>query len=212
MRELEFLPSWYPQARRRQRWLRLQACATAALLCGLGLWFGLALRNVNSAKAGLATVDAQLAQSQLEVEQLQVQLKLKGQLEFQRQIVSRLGLQVEMSRMINTLEQVMPKEMSLSELSFDTEEQLKRGEGGASGGASGGSNKDQAKTRVLKVRLLAVAPSDVDLANFLAGLTNVPFFQDVAMTTSHDKSEGGHIMREFEVTFAMNLDTPAESN
>jgi hypothetical protein len=59
------------------------------------------------------------------------------------------------------------------------------------------------------VRLLGVSPSDVDLANFLAGLTNVPFFQDVAMIRSHDKSDSGHIMREFEVTFGMSLNAPA---
>ena len=207
MRELEFLPSWYPQARRRQRWLRLQACTTLLLVLGLGLWLGLANRNISHAQAGLTAVDAQLAQSQLELEQLQVQLKLKHQLEFQRQIVSRLGLQVEMSRMMNTLEQVMPKEMSLCELSFDTEESIKR----ADGNPAGATSKDAAKNRMLRVRMLAVAPSDVDLANFLAGLTNVPFFQDVAMTTSHDKSEGGHIMREFEVTFSINLNAPSDN-
>lgn len=207
MRELEFLPAWYPQARRRRRWLRLHACTTVLLLCGLGLWVGLARRNIIGASAALASVDRQLAQSQLELEQLQVQLRLKSQLELQRQIVSRLGLQVEMSRMINTLEQVMPKEMSLCELTFDTEEQLKRGDGSA----AAPTNKDTQKNRVLRVRMLAVAPSDVDLANFLAGLTNVPFFQEVAMTTSHDKSEGGHIMREFEVTFSMNLNAQADN-
>jgi len=205
VRELEFLPSWYPQARRRQRWLRLQACITLLLVLGLGLWLGLANRNINRAHAALTAVDAQLAQSQLELEQLQVQLKLKHQLEFQRQIVSRLGLQVEMSRMINTLATIMPKEMSLCELSFDTDESLKTAP------TVGTTNKDQPKNRMLRVRMLAVAPSDVDLANFLAGLTNVPFFQDVAMTTSHDKSEGGHIMREFEVTFGMSLNAPAEN-
>ena len=206
MRELEFLPPWYSQARRHQRWLRLQACVTLLLVLGLGLWLGLANRNINRAHAALAAVDAQLAQSQLELEQLQVQLKLKHQLEFQRQIVSRLGLQVELSRMINTLEQVMPKEMSLCELSFDTDESVK-----SAPSAAGTTNKDQQKNRMLRVRMLAVAPSDVDLANFLAGLTNVPFFQDVAMTTSHDKSEGGHIMREFEVTFGMSLNVPSEN-
>lgn len=208
MRELEFLPTWYPQARRRQRWLRLEGCITLLLVMGLGLWLGLANRNISGAQAALASVDAQLAQSQLELEQLQVQLKLKHQLEFQRQIVSRLGLQVEVSRMVNSLEQVMPKEMSLCELSFDTEESIKRADGSTAAATPG---KDQPKNRMLRVRMLAVAPSDVDLANFLAGLTNVPFFQDVAMTTSHDKSEGGHIMREFEVTFSMSLSVPAEN-
>ncbi len=206
MRELEFLPNWYPQARRRQRWLRTQGIVTLLLVGGLGLWLGLAQRNIRAAQASLASVDTQLAQSQLELEQLQVQLKLKNQLEFQRQIVSRLGLHVEISRMLLTLEKLMPKEMSLTDLSFETSEELVRTADGAT------SAKNLQKTRTLRVKLLGVAPSDVDLANFLAGLTNVPFFSDVGMTYARDKSQDGHIMREFEVTFSMSLNPPAEGN
>ena len=146
MRELEFLPTWYPQAHPTT----LAAIAglhhrdPAVRRCSSGSdWRG---ETSTSPKRGLATVDAQLAQSLLELEQLQVQLKLKSQLEFQRQIVSRLGLQVEVSRMINTLEHVMPKEMSLCELSFDTDEEIKKVDGIAA--------KDGSKNRVLRVKLL----------------------------------------------------------
>ena len=55
------------------------------------------------------------------------------------------------------------------------------------------------------MRLVGVAPSDVDLANFLTGLTGVPFFDNVAMTYSKDKAQEGHLLREFEVTFSLNL-------
>jgi len=204
VRELEFLPNWYGQARSRYRWLRLQACTTLLLVGGLGLWLGLAQRNIRSAQAALNATDLQLAQSQLELEQLQVQLKLKNQLEFQRQIVSRLGMQVEVSRMLNTLERLMPKEMSLTELTFDTAEELvKRSDVTA-------NDNSPTKSRALRVKLLGVAPSDVDLANFLAGLTNVPFFQEVSLTYARDKSQGGHTMREFEVAFGMSLNPPSE--
>jgi Tfp pilus assembly protein PilN len=205
VRELEFLPAWYGQARSRYRWLRMQAVTTLLLVAGLGLWLALAQRNIRSAQAALNSVDAQLAQSQLELEQLQVQLKLKNQLEFQRKIVSRLGMQVEVSRMINTLERLMPKEMSFTELAFDTTEEIVKAADGSS------NDRNPTKSRSLRVKLLGVAPSDVDLANFLAGLTNVAFFQDVSLTYARDKSQVGHVMREFEVAFTMSLNPPSEN-
>jgi hypothetical protein len=206
VRELEFLPSWYPQARRRWRLFRMQTCSALLLCTGLALWMVLATRNVNGAQMALAAVDAQLAQSRLELDQLHVQLRLQNQLEVQRQIVSRLGLPVEMSRLISTLGQLMPKEMSIVELSIDTEESLSS-PGVTPSKVAKGSDQRQLERR-LRIKLLAVAPSDVDLANFLAGLTSTPFFQDVAPTFGRDKSEGGHMMREFEVTFSMSLNSP----
>ena len=57
--------------------------------------------------------------------------------------------------------------------------------------------------RKLRVRLQGVAPTDTDVANFLSGITNVPFFEQVAMTYSRDRSDSGHVMREFEITFCL---------
>lgn len=204
MRELEFLPGWYPQARRRRRWLRLHSLLSILLLAGLGLWILLAQRNVSNAQAGLRAVDRQLAQSRLELDQLEVELKLKSQLEVQRQIVSKLGLEVEMSRLLRTIDQCMPKEMSLLQMSVDTEEVQQKVTTPAPRNAPA---TEKAKDRRLKIRLLAVAPSDVDHLNFLAGLTNTPFFQEVTLTFARDKSDGGHMMREFEVTFTMSLNS-----
>ncbi len=59
------------------------------------------------------------------------------------------------------------------------------------------------------MRLVGVAPDDVDLANFLAGLTNYPFFEQIALLKADGIIDGGHAMREFEVTFSMSLNAPA---
>jgi hypothetical protein len=98
----------------------------------------------------------------------------------------------------------MPKEMSLTELNVETQEQPAR--------PTSQRQTTNAATEVdrrLNVRLIGVAPSDVDLANFLTGLTGVPFFENVSMTYSRDKAQSGHLLREFEVTFSLNLNRPA---
>jgi Tfp pilus assembly protein PilN len=201
--ELEFLPTWYPHARRRQRLLRLELVTAILLVMGLCLWMLLARHNVAMAWGNLSSIDGQLAQSQLELDQLQVQLKLQAQLQVQQQIMSKLGLPVEMSRLIRTIGRVMPKEMSLQDITFDTVELESKSAAGNGSVKPGDAQRD----RRLRAHLVGVAPSDVDLANFLAGLTNIPFFQDVTMTYAKDKSASGHLMREFEVTFTMNLNS-----
>jgi hypothetical protein len=201
MREIEFLPDWYPRARRRQRMLALQVWCSALLIVGLGAWFTLARKNVAAAKTTLASVDAQLAQSRLELRQLDEQLELQEQLGLQKQIVSKLGLPVDMARLLQLLETVMPKEMSIVELTVDTEEQ-------ATAPADSSTSTQARQTvpeRRLRVRVVAVAPSDVDLANFLAGLTATPFLDNVSMAYARDKSRLGHLMRESEVTFGLSL-------
>jgi hypothetical protein len=212
VREIEFLPDWYPLARRRQRWLVLQGWVALLVLMGMGLWLLLARRNVSAAAADLASVDAQLAQSKLELRQLDEQLELQRQLEVQRQIVSRLGLPVEMSRLLQTLENVMPREMSVVELAVDTDEQARGIATSAMPPAAvAGASSAMPLDRRLRVRLVAVAPSDVDLANVLGGLNAVPFFESVAYSYARDKAEDGHLMREFEITFTMSLNDPIGS-
>jgi hypothetical protein len=59
----------------------------------------------------------------------------------------------------------------------------------------------------MKVKMIGVAPTDVDVMNFLTRLGDVPFFEQVYMTYAKDRPENGHVMREFEVTFCLNLNS-----
>lgn len=208
MREIEFLPSWYALAQRRHRWLALQGWTSLVVLAGLGGWLLLAHRNIRATAAELSSVDVQLAQSKIELRQLDEQLELQHQLELQRQIVGRLGLPVEMSRLLQTLEGVMPKEMSIVELSVDTDELAKRPPTQPGVPVTAMRPSVTSYDRRLRVRLVTVAPSDVDLANVLAGLASVPFFENVSYSYARDKNQEGHLMREFEITFGMGLNDP----
>lgn len=205
MRELEFLPDWYPRLRQGKRMVVLQVWMTTAVLAGLALWLGLAGRNVRNAEAAASTLDAQMRQTQTEQKQLDVQMALKKELTQKEQIIARLGFPVEMSRLLQTLDHAMPREMSVLEFSCVTEEMAPPT---ASSAAAAQARADQQRIleRRMKVRLVGVAPTDVDLANFMAALqTEFPFFEQLALVRAGGRSEGGHVMREFEVTFYINL-------
>jgi hypothetical protein len=46
------------------------------------------------------------------------------------------------------------------------------------------------------------------LSDFLTGLTQFKFLDQVSVMYAKDKMDSGHVLREFEVTFTMSLNQP----
>jgi Tfp pilus assembly protein PilN len=202
MRELEFLPSWYPSLRRRKRIIVLQAWALVVLILGMGMWLFMAQRNIADRKVEHDAVAEQLTQTRMALRQLDEYTALRQQLQQQHEVLRKLGLHVEASRLLSALDRVMPREMTLLEINIDTKEMIRP----IDLNAPKDSKKQQPPMdRRLTVKLKAVAPTNVDVANFLAELTNVPFFENVAPRGIDPRIERGHEMRQFEVEFAVNL-------
>ena len=205
MRELEFLPDWYPQIRSRRRVVVIQAWTSLAIVLGLGVWWTVSSRNVRAAESTLASLDAQLVASRGEVKTLEELVTLQKKLGAQAQVLAKVGTHVESARLLATLDEVMPKTMALLELSFQTEE-LKPA---SLADTRVAQEKDRKLDRRLNVKLAGVAPTDVEVADFLTKLTAKAFFEDVRMTRSKPRLDNGRLMREFEVYFSMNLNDPA---
>jgi hypothetical protein len=201
MRELEFLPGWYHRARRSKRIVVMEVWLLIILTAGLGGWTFLARNNLKTKEAMVAVRQGELDQTHSEERMLSEQLRLREELRDRESIIASLGFPVDMTRLLQTLDSVMPKEMSMTDFDCNIEETPRVMPTNVGAGPQPPPEFD----RRLKVKLVAVAPSDVDLANFLAGLTDVPFFDQVGVTYSHYKSDNGHMFREFEVTFSMDL-------
>ncbi|MEA2708335.1 MAG: type pilus assembly protein PilN [Phycisphaerales bacterium] len=205
MREVEFLPDWYPKVRKRRRSVALQAWVTLILLSGLGLWMLLVQRNVHAREIEIAALHSDLDQSENELARLEDLLQLQRQLGQQDQIFLKIGRPVETTRIITTLEQMMPADMALLDLTLETEEPA-RGGNGSGGGLSARAQREKGhESPKLRFRMHGVAPTDMDLGEFLAKLTGRPFFKNVELMYSHERQDRGHVMREFEVTFTMDL-------
>jgi Tfp pilus assembly protein PilN len=201
MRELEFLPAWYPALRRKRRFVALQAWLAGAVVAALGLWMLLAERNVRSAEASLVNLQGQLQQTDDQLHRLSELQSLKQEMSEQAEVVARLGPHVPVARLIDVLQDAMPDDMAILDLSSQSQAQTKQATA-----LSAASGNQPVVIHTELVRLHGVVPSDVDLGNFLARLAGVPYFSDIAMTYSKDRVEGGRMMREFEVTFSIHLD------
>ena len=198
MRDVEFLPDWYPKLRRRRRAVAFQAWVTISIIAFLGLWMLLAQRDVSAKERELRDISSSLTRSVQEVERLKMLEKLKDQYASQDMVFARIGRPIEMTRLLTTLEELMPANMSMLDLSVVTEE-VKVDSVAAKAQQQKGTN------RRMKMRLQGVAPTDSDLANFLGKLTAKPFFTDVAVIYSKPRMDDGHSMREFEISFTLDL-------
>lgn len=204
MREMEFLPDWYPRLRQRKRRIALQGWMTLLVIGALALWLSLINRNTAAAQEQLTQLSDDLVRTQLDLDKLKSLEHLQEQLRIQDEVMARIGLHVEMTRLINALETAMSHDMSLLGLNMEVQEQERRIAGLAD--IVNKSAKPQTLLdRRLTIKLRGVAPTDVELANFMFKLTNDPLFESVALNYARERREQGHLLREFEVSFAINL-------
>ena len=209
MREIDFLPPWYTQFLRRRRTVFFQTWMTIGVALGLGLWMFLADRNRRAAENVLETLTSQVQQTSTQLAQMDRLEQLRRQLRQQAEVLTKLGIHVEAGRLISKLADATPPSVSLLLLHIDTDEipvQLSA--------AERATLKEGSKPPVdrrLRVRLQGVAPTDLELATFLTDLNQTSFFERPALTYVKERRESGHVLREFEVTFSINLNSPIAS-
>jgi hypothetical protein len=207
MREIEFLPAWYPAIRRRCRWVAFQGWITffvVLLISGYALAKRLQVLGINQTAV---QTQAQIDLSRRQLVQLNQKLKLEDELRQQDRIAARLGVGVETTRLLNALEQAMTPEMALTNVSLSTVEQPQTNEPVSSHPASDPVELD----RRLKVVVDGVAPSEIQAVTLMGNLLKVSCFENVAIQLNQAKLQDGHPTHAFEVTFDLDLNAPAES-
>lgn len=205
MRELELLPGWYPLAQQRRRHLRLQVQMVLLVVAALSGWLVLARQNIAEARSALSLLDEQLQQTRSELKLLDEQTMLLKRLQVQQEVESRLGLPVEMTRLIATVEACMPGEMGLSRLEVTTDHSARSVAELAQGARRGRGTIESPRDRHLVVRVVGVAPTDAEISTFFSKLTETAAFQQVRMNSARDRVSNGLVMREVDIEFRIPL-------
>ena len=201
MRELEFLPDWYKVVRRRRLAVIVQVWATVALLLVLLVWTGICRFRVLTSRNELGQLKKQMAATQLDLDHLDQLNQMKRRWTEQGEVLAKLGVSVDSTRLISLLAENTPESVSLTNLNFSTEEKLAQPTSVAAAKAMKGPNID----RRLLVRVQGVSPTGAEVVDLIGKLSSVEFLQDVAMTYTRPSEQGGRVAQEFEVTFAMDL-------
>mgnify|MGYP000100215396 CR=1 FL=1 len=59
---------------------------------------------------------------------------------------------------------------------------------------------------VTKLRMVGLAPRDIEVAELIASLSNSPYFDQVELPVSEDFTVGNRVLRKFEVLFVLSGD------
>jgi hypothetical protein len=178
----------------------------ALLVCTLTAWSVASHRNLQTKQRALRSLSYDLDQKHTEKKILDEQLSLRQELQQREELISSLGFPVEMTRLLQTLDSVMPKEMSLTLFDCVTEETPRPVTSVA--GVKPGTEKERPMDRRLRIKLQGVTPNDQDIGTLVYGLQK-PFTDQMVLTYSRQKIDSGHKFREFELTFSMQLNDPA---
>lgn len=207
MRELDFIPAWYPKLLHKKRLVILQGWFTASMIVALSLCLFVKQQNIHAAEFRRDHLQKQLGQAASELQKLNELQSLKAQMSRQAEIVSQLGPHIPVARLLDMLDELMPKEMALLDFSIDTEV-----EASAPGAMTSGTGATPVAgtpvtvyDRRLNIKLHGVAPSDAELGVFLTRLQTIPHLSNM-QSHGKDRVSGDHLMRDFEVTFVIHLD------
>jgi len=209
VREMEFLPSWYRVVRRQRIAVIVQAWATVGLLVVLLVTTGLSKFRLINSKAELSNVRQQMAVTQKDLDELESMKQLQRRWSEQGEVLAKLGVSVESTRLMGLLAQATPESIALIGLNLQTEEKVETVKSVAAARAM--KDKEPSIDRKLRVRVQGVAPSDAEVADLMAKLGAVVFLEDVSMSYSKDADQNGRAVRQFEVTFAMDLNAPGSN-
>jgi len=204
MQNVDFLPERVHQerARRRNLFRQMGLLAAAVLACGV-VWYAWQGR-IRKAQAELVLITdrVQDMEQQLQVRQdLQRQL---GELMLKKRVDEHLGSRVNALDVIAELEHLLPESMVLDELELETIdvrvpiEPAAPQNGSPSVAAPPGNSKKYETVRRVRLLLTGVAPTDVDVANFIGQLSASPFFEDVTMSYAKNVEFRGRPAREFQ--------------
>lgn len=203
MNEIDFLPERIKDKRRRRRRLICQGYLMALCIAGLGVMTYVFQVRVDKARGELEmlrsrsrAMDSQIALRDQLNRQL-AELMIKGRIEEQ------LGRRVGTLDVLGELQKVMPESLTLTSMTMETvavqvavDPADKRN---ASNQPVSRAGSAKAKT-VKRVRLVltGMAPTDVDVANFIGQLAGSKLFEDVSMGYARNVKFRNRQAREFQ--------------
>ena len=209
--DIDFLPAWYPKLLRRRRLLRAEmAVAYTAVIIVSAIALN-AFLDARTASIAFAEQLTHLEQSRLDVRRHRETLGQLKDLQSDGKVARQIGLPVEVTRVLATLDRSMPPQVSLREVRMRVDERTLRQDelltllGNVKTIRELGDKGLIPKRRTLHVTLQAVGPDGSLLAAFAAALERNAALQRVRLTGGSDITVDDHLARNFGIEFEVRL-------
>lgn len=214
--EVNFLPDWYTRKQRLRLSKKRQAALLMLMVAGMAVLTVQTWRERAELRSERNRVRDLLSEANnviLEVQKLTTQ---RGQLEREVEIHRELYQPINYSQVTGTLAALTPESITFRALEVQTQQvtstrKMTAAELEAAKKAQAnrrGAVKDTvASTRsMIVIDLVGLAPSDVELANFIGQLASSKVFENVKMVFSKQGELEGRLTREFKIRMEIPLD------
>ncbi len=222
-----FLPEEYVNRKKQAVTNVICLALFAVVMFGTFVAFLVTTRRSAEVEQQKAAIDARYAEAAVNIEQLRQLQEQKGIMLERAELAAALVERVPRSILLAELINRMPAQVSLLEFELESEKLRtiqrteaadqptsgsgrlapSRGQTRAEAAAEGRITV-QAPRYLVDIGLVGVAPTDRDVARFLAELNRYPLMQDVTLDYSEETSIENVMLREFRIT--MKLDPEAD--
>ena len=219
---MSFLPEDYIERRVETRTNIICLALFGVVLAGvLGAYFVTSRQRADVVNRQ-RQIDASYAEAAKRIAQLDVLQKSKRDLLRKAQVTATLIEPVPRSNLLAELINRMPASLSLLEFELDSKKVIAAAPGGAAGSAlSAAANAAAAKNGKksaadepiitipryeVKMHLIGVAPTDIQVAQYLASLSRCPLLSDANLVYSEETRIDDLSMRKFRIDLTLDPD------
>lgn len=212
---MSFLPEDYVERRIEQRTNMVCVSLFVVVLAGMIGGYVVTAKNRSAVRHQADLVNKQYAEAARRMEQLEELEKRKGEVVRKAQVTAALVEPVPRSRLLADLVNRMPAAMSLLEIQLTTKEQKHFAVHHVvdhNKSAMANKSKKQAPDVpappkvTVGVSLVGVAPTDVQVAGYMASLSQSQLLGDVNLVFSEESKVGQNTMRKFRIDMTIRPD------
>ncbi len=217
MSNVDFVPDDYIQRKESNRANFLCLFLFGLIMAGIGATFSVIKVRQNKVAQQLRAVEAKMKSAQSQIQQLEELQKKKDEMMQTAAVTSSLMENVPRTILLAELTNTLPGNVSLLELKMKSEEprqtrsfaktnQYANAKQAAQNASAAQVPKE--KLLVTKIEIHGIAPSDIEVASYIAQLTNSMLLKEVALVESreHRSREDDEEFREFKLTAMLNGD------
>lgn len=212
MVKIDFVPNDYIQQRRSSRANFMYLILFVAFMGVVGVTFSIIKIRQRAAQSALVAVNAKMAEAQEQITQLE-ELQIKGKTMMRTMAMTAELLEpVPKSVILACLTNNMPGGVSLLELKLTVKEAKPSASKSASASqyqaASAAAGTAVSKEKILEthIEIKGIAPSDIEVANYIAQLGDSILLTNVALVESKEHKIDKTKFREFKLTAVLKKD------
>jgi hypothetical protein len=202
MVEVDLLPQWYPLLLTRRRRLMLQAWLTGLLVLALIAVLVWRRANEEATQVELASLEQQRRVTDVTLSALVVEEARLTELMHRAQLVARMGLPLEVSRILSEIDAAMPADVALTTFDAVVEERAVPVRGAILRGPTPARTTTQRSMRFTFTGFAATPESVVSLSR---RLQEQPLLRDVTPARTQTTQVYGRPALLFEMSFRVDL-------